>query len=78
MQKISTKRSFDSVRELAVEVRKQGLDFSDLASHFRLYNHLIKSGASENEIESFIAKISNDDVAPEKVIQYVNQLFAIS
>jgi hypothetical protein len=29
---------FDSVRELAVESKKQGLNLADLASHFRLYN----------------------------------------
>jgi hypothetical protein len=35
---------FDSIRQLALEIRKQGLNWSDLASHFRLYYYFIKSG----------------------------------
>jgi hypothetical protein len=31
-------------QELAVEIRKQGLNLSQLASHFRLYKFFIKSG----------------------------------
>jgi hypothetical protein len=69
---------FDSVRELSVEVRKQGLNFSDLFLHSRLYNYFRGSGASENEIESFIANLSSSNISPEKVIEYVNHLFDIS
>ncbi|MFL6406877.1 MAG: hypothetical protein ACJ71F_07395 [Nitrososphaeraceae archaeon] len=49
---------FDSIRELAIEAKKQGLDLADLASHFRLYNFIRKSGAAEEAIESFISKNS--------------------
>jgi hypothetical protein len=35
---------FALIRELAVEIRKQGLNLSQLASHFRLYKFFIKSG----------------------------------
>jgi hypothetical protein len=69
---------FDLVRELAVEARKQRLSLIDLASHFRLYNFFRKSGTSENEIESFIARIHSNELPPEKVIQYLNQLHEIS
>src|SRR5947199_7195902 len=48
---------FDSIRQLAVEARQHGLNLSELALHFRLYNYFIKSGASENTIESFITKV---------------------
>jgi Homeodomain-like domain len=41
---------FDSIRQLALEIRKQGLNWSDLGSHFRLYNYLIKSGARKNRL----------------------------
>jgi hypothetical protein len=54
------------------------LNLSDLASHFRLYNYFIKSGASENEIESFIAKVHCNEIPSEKIIYYVNQLHGIS
>jgi hypothetical protein len=69
---------FDSIRQLAVEVRKHGLNLSELASHFRLYNCFIKSGAAEDRIESFITNVGTGDVSPEKVMELVNQLFNIS
>jgi len=43
---------FNSIRQLAVEARQHGLNLSELASHFRLYNYFVKSGAAENKIES--------------------------
>ena len=49
-----------------VEAKKRGMTPRDLASHARLYNYFIKSGANENEIESFIANVSTCDVFPEK------------
>src|ERR687885_811110 len=69
---------FDSIRLLAVEARQHGLNLSELASHARLYNCFLKSGASENAIESFIAKVSSSNVSPEKVIELVYQLHEIS
>jgi hypothetical protein len=69
---------FDSVRELALQAKKQGLNLSDLASNFRLHNFIKESGAAEEDIESFITNINSGDFSPEKVVEYVNQLFAIS
>jgi chaperonin cofactor prefoldin len=69
---------FDSIRQLAVEARQHGLNFADLASHARLYNYFIKSGANENKIESFIKKVSTSDVSPEQTIELVYQLHEIS
>jgi transposase len=37
---------FDSIRQLAVEARQQGWNLSELASHARLYNYFVKSGAA--------------------------------
>ena len=54
------------------------MNLSDLVSNFRLHNIIRSSGATEDEIESFIANVSTNDASPEKVIQYVNQLFAVS
>jgi hypothetical protein len=68
----------DSFRGLMVEAKKEGLIPSDLASHVRLNNYLVKSGAAEDKIESFIANVSTNDVSPEKVIQYMNQLYDVS
>jgi hypothetical protein len=68
----------DSARELAIDAKRQGLSLSDLALHFRLYNYFRSSGASEDEIESFITKVHSNQLPPEKVVRYVNQLFDIS
>ena len=46
---------YESVRELAIHSKKQGIALSDLASHFRLYNIIKKSGTTEDQIESFIS-----------------------
>jgi hypothetical protein len=54
------------------------LNWSDLASHFKLYNYFIKSGAAEEKLESFIDIVHSTDISPEKVIELVNQLFNIS
>src|SRR5919199_188896 len=56
---------FDSIRQLAVEARQHGLNFSGLASHARLYNYFIKSGAAENN-----ANVSINDASPEKIIAF--------
>ena len=63
---------FDSIRQLSIEIRKQGLNWSDLASHFRLSNHLLKSGAAEDKIESFVDNISSWNLPPEKLIELVH------
>jgi hypothetical protein len=69
---------FNSIRQLAVEARQHGLNLSELASHFRLYNYFLKSGAAEERIESFIAKVNSSDLSPEKVIEYVKQIHEIA
>src|SRR5919198_2365953 len=53
---------FDAARELALAAKKQGLTPVDLASHFRLHNYFLKSGASEEKIESFIDNINSTDM----------------
>ena len=69
---------FASFRELMVEAKKQALTPSDLASYARLYNYFKSSGASENQIESFISNVSSSELPPEKIIELVNQLYEIS
>jgi hypothetical protein len=69
---------FDSIRQLSIEIRKQGLNWLDLGSHFRLLNYFIKSGTAEDKIESFKDNISSSNLPPEITVEYVNQLFAVS
>jgi hypothetical protein len=69
---------FDSIRQLAVEARQQSWNLSELASHARLYNYFVKSGAAEDKVESFITKVSSGDASPENVVELVYQLHEIS
>jgi hypothetical protein len=57
---------FDSARQLALEVRKQGLTMSELSLHVRLYNFIRSSGAAEDKIESFVDNINSSDLPPKK------------
>jgi hypothetical protein len=54
------------------------LNLSELSSNFRLHNFVRKSGASEDEIESFIIRVSTGDISPENIVSCVNQLYEIS
>jgi hypothetical protein len=49
-----------------------------LAPHIRLHNFIRKSGAKEDEIESFIANVSSSEAPPERAVELLNQLFNIS
>jgi hypothetical protein len=66
----------DSFRELMVEVKKQGLTPSDLASHFRLNIYLLKSGAVEEELESFITNLISGYIPLGKAVEIVNPYFS--
>jgi len=45
---------FNSIRDLASEIRRQGLTFADLSSLLRLYNFFRESNAGQDQIEAFI------------------------
>ena len=44
----------------------------------RLFNYFIKSGANENEIESFITNVNSGYIPPGKAIELVNQIYEIT
>src|SRR5919204_4942719 len=68
----------DSFRELMLEAKKRGMTPRDLASHFRLFNYFIKSGANESEVESFITNVNSGYIPLGKAIELVNQIYEIS
>jgi hypothetical protein len=61
---------FDSAREFALEVRKQGLTMSELSSHVRLNNFIKTSGGAEEGIESFIVSISSSSLPLNKSLGF--------
>ena len=58
---------YESVRELAVSIKKQGIDMSTLACSVRLNNYIKNIGTNEDKIESFIVDLANSS-EPEKLI----------
>ena len=65
----------DSFRELMVEAKKRSITPSDLASHFRLFNYLVKSGAAEQEVESFVTNVNSGYIPLGKAIELINQIY---
>jgi hypothetical protein len=68
---------FESIRELAVESRKQGHTLSELGSSLRLYNYINKLGANQDKIESLITNLANLP-GTEKLIDIANQVAQLS
>ncbi|MGC1930351.1 MAG: helix-turn-helix domain-containing protein [Candidatus Nitrosopolaris sp.] len=68
---------YDSVRELTVSLKKQGISLSELACSVRLNNYIQKLGANQDQIESFIANLANSP-QPAKLIDVANQVAQIS
>jgi metal-responsive CopG/Arc/MetJ family transcriptional regulator len=56
LQKIDNKRG-DIPRSTFIRRAIESYLRASLASHVRLYNYLVKSGAAEEEVESFITNV---------------------
>jgi hypothetical protein len=69
---------FSSFRDLILEAKKRRMTPTDLASHFRLINYIISSGAAEDKIESFITNVNSGYIPADKAIELVNQIYEIS
>jgi hypothetical protein len=68
---------YDSLREITVPFKKQGISLNELAPSVRLYNYIQKLGANQDQIESFIANLANSP-EPEKLIDVTNQVAQLS
>ena len=68
---------FDSVRELSISCKKQGINLGALASSIRINNYLNKLGVNQDEIESFIANLANSP-EPKKLFDVANEIAQIS
>jgi len=68
---------FNSIRELAVFSKKEGMTLSDVASHVRSNNYFKKLGANQDQIETLIADLVNSP-EPEKLIDVANQVAHLS
>ncbi|PWU81242.1 MAG: hypothetical protein DLM72_07965 [Candidatus Nitrosopolaris wilkensis] len=64
---------YDSIRELTVSLKKQGIGLNDLACSVRLNNYIKNIGTNEDQLESFIANLANSP-EPEKLIEVANHV----
>jgi hypothetical protein len=71
---------YDSLRELTVPLKKQGIGIIELAPFVRLYKYVKKLGADADQIESFLANCMSgaNSLPPEKIIDLTNQMFDIA
>ena len=68
---------YDSLRELTVSLKKQGIGLNDLARSVRLSNYIKNLGTTDDQIESFVANLANSP-EPEKLIKVANQVAELS
>ena len=68
---------YESIRELSIQCKKQGIDLGALASSVRLNNYVQKLSANQEQIEAFIANLANSP-EPERLIDVANQIAQIS
>jgi hypothetical protein len=68
---------FESVRELSILCKKQGINLGALASSIRLNNYIQKLSVNQEQIEVLIANLANSP-KPKKLVDVANQIAKIS
>jgi hypothetical protein len=68
---------YESIRELAVFSKKQGLKLGEYACSIRLNNYIENIGTNPDEIESFIANLANSP-EPKKLFDVANHIAGVS
>jgi hypothetical protein len=58
---------YDSVRDLAIHCKKEGVNLGDLVSALRIKNYIKHIDADEERIEQFIARCANSQ-DPQKLL----------
>lgn len=68
----------ESVRELAIELRKKGIKLADLIPCIRLYNIIKNSGINEDAVNDFVTSIQTQaitkSITPETMVIYCEQV----
>jgi hypothetical protein len=74
------KSGLEWIRELAVQLRKEGTTLVEFASIYRRNNYIKKLDANEEQIESLISNLlkSSRSIPQEKIVDLVNQLHELS
>jgi hypothetical protein len=71
---------YESMRELAVQLKKEGMTFAQLMSINRHRKYIEKLGANEDQIESLIVNLidSAKSIPPERIAEMTDQIFEIA
>jgi hypothetical protein len=64
---------YDSVRDLAIHCKKEGVNLGDLISALRIKNHIKHIGADEERVEQFIARCANSQ-DPQKLVDVFEKI----
>ena len=70
----------EEIRELVVQLKKEGITLAELSSLYRRNNFIKKLGWNEEQIESFVLNLLEavKSIPTEKIAELLNQLFEIS
>ena len=64
---------YESVRDLAIYCKKEGVNLGDLMSALRIKNYIKQIGADEGRMEQFIARCANSE-DPQKLVDVLDKI----
>ena len=64
---------YESVRELSIHCKKEGVNLGDLVSALRIENYIKHIGADEERVEQFIARCAAAQ-DPQKLVEVLEKL----
>ncbi|MGB6591618.1 MAG: hypothetical protein WBE68_08960 [Candidatus Nitrosopolaris sp.] len=64
---------YESVRDLAIHCKKEGVSLGDLMSALRIKNYIKQIGADEELVEQFIARCANSQ-EPQKLVDVIDKI----
>ena len=73
-----TVTDYESIRDLALYCKKEGVKVSDLRTALRMKNYITRLGCEEDQVEQLISGLSNSNSDPQRLIKVVDQIAQIS
>ena len=73
MEKRSQGSDYESVRELAIHCKKEGVNLGDLVSALRIKNYIKHIGTDEERVEQFIASCAASQ-DPQKLLDVLHKI----
>ena len=71
----------DTLRQFATELRRSGIDTSQCAWGYRLFNLIAKLGLDDESLESFVNKLYRQcqecNIAPHEIVETSQQILSI-